>query len=43
MYGMGGYYGGYGRGMGPGRRLYSVKSEEKKKKKRGLNTNRLMG
>lgn len=45
--GMGGYgggYGYYGRGMGPGRRLYAVNNNHSgRKSKRGLNQNRLMG
>jgi hypothetical protein len=39
-YGGGGGYYGYGRSMGPGRRMNAVKSGEKKK--RGLNRNRFM-
>jgi hypothetical protein len=41
--GMGGYGGMYGRGMGPGRRLYAVSTGSGERKKRGLNQNRLMG
>ena len=41
----GGMYSGYGRGMGPGRRMYSVPVSGgggERKKKRGLNSNRFM-
>lgn len=40
----GGMYSGYGRGMGPGRRMYSMPvSNGGERKKRGLNRNRFMG